>query len=144
MLSNKRVQELELVMDFEKVEECFKEVSSWIENVGRKRLKETISTDDSLEMLVQVQKQFKEFDLIASEYCRRGQEALKKMDRWEDFSSVDVHPYRVKLQACRDQLEEFCTQLDESRHRISEMVRLYEFFDKVRRGICCMEKGVRN
>ncbi|KAM9289556.1 puratrophin-1 [Morus bassanus] len=130
MLSNKRIQELELVMEFEKVEECFKEVSSWIENVGRKRLKETISLDDSLEMLLRVQKQFREFDLIASEYCRRGQEALKKMDRWEDFSSVDVHSYRVKLQTYKDQLEEFCTQLDENRHRICETVRLYEFFDK--------------
>nr|XP_009931945.1 PREDICTED: puratrophin-1 [Opisthocomus hoazin] len=130
MLSNKRIQELELVMEFEKVEECFKEVSSWIENVGRKRLKETINLDDSLEMLLQAQKQFREFDLIASEYCRRGQEALKKMDRWEDFSSVDVDSYRVKLQTYRDQLEEFCTQLDENRHRICETVRLYEFFDK--------------
>ncbi|XP_074769011.1 puratrophin-1 isoform X2 [Athene noctua] len=130
MLSNKRIQELELVMEFEKVEECFKEVSSWIENVGRKRLKETINLDDSLEMLLQAQKQFREFDLVASEYCRRGQEALKKMDRWEDFSSVDVHSYRVKLQTYRDQLEEFCTQLDENRHRICETVRLYEFFDK--------------
>ncbi|XP_065518097.1 puratrophin-1 isoform X3 [Lathamus discolor] len=130
MLSNKRIQELELVMEFEKVEECFKEVSSWIENVGRKRLKETVNLDDSLEMLLQAQKQFKEFDLVASEYCRRGQEALKKMDYWEDFSSVDVHSYRVKLQTYRDQLEEFCTQLDEKRHQICETVRLYEFFDK--------------
>ncbi|XP_009082610.1 PREDICTED: puratrophin-1, partial [Acanthisitta chloris] len=130
MLSNKRIQELELVMEFEKVEECFKEVSSWIENVGRKRLKENVNLDDSLEILVQTQKQFKEFDLVASEHCRRGQEALKKMDRWEDFSSVDVHSYRVKLQTYRDQLEEFCTQLDETRHRICETVRLYEFFDK--------------
>ncbi|XP_054245641.1 puratrophin-1 [Indicator indicator] len=130
MLSNKRLQELELLMDFQKVEECLKEVSSWIENVGRKRLKETINLDDSLEMLLQTQKQFREFDLVASEYCRRGQEALKKMERWEDFSSVDVDSYRGKLQSHRDQLEEFCTQLDESRHRICETVRLYEFFDK--------------
>ncbi|NWT06607.1 PKHG4 protein, partial [Mionectes macconnelli] len=144
MLSNKRIQELELVMEFEKVEECFKEVSSWIENVGRKGLKETVNLDDSLEMLLQTQKQFKEFDLVASEYCKRGQEALKKMDRWEDFSSVDVHSYRVKLQTYRDQLEEFCTQLDETRHRICETVRLYEFFDKVRRGICCAEEGVKS
>ncbi|XP_074439447.1 puratrophin-1 isoform X2 [Larus michahellis] len=129
MLSNKRIQELELVMEFEKVEECFKEVSSWIENVGRKRLKEMINLDDSLEMLLQAQKQFREFDLVASDYCRRGQEALKKMDRWEDFS-VDVQSYRVKLQSYRDQLEEFCNQLDENRHRICETVRLYEFFDK--------------
>lgn len=77
------------------------------------------------------------------EYCRRGQEALKKMDYWEDFSSVDVHYYRVKLQTYRDQLEEFCTQLDEKRHQTCETVRLYEFFDKVRQGICCMEEGVK-
>ncbi|KFU92169.1 Puratrophin-1, partial [Chaetura pelagica] len=144
MVSNKRIQELELVMEFEKVEECLKEVSSWIENVGRKRLKEIINLDDSLEILLQTQKQFREFDLVASEYCRRGQEALKKVDRWEDFSSVDVGSYRVKLQSSRDQLEEFCTQLDESRHRICETVRLYEFFDKVREGICCVEKGVKS
>ncbi|XP_030083416.1 puratrophin-1 isoform X2 [Serinus canaria] len=130
MLSNKRIQELELVMEFEKVEECFKEVSSWIENVGRKRLKETVNLDDSLEMLLQAQKQFKEFDLVASEYCKRGQEALKKMNQWEDLSFVDVHSYRVKLQSYEDELEEFCTQLDETRHRVCETVRLYEFFDK--------------
>ncbi|XP_010209298.1 PREDICTED: puratrophin-1 [Tinamus guttatus] len=130
MLSNRRIQELELVMEFEKVDECFKEVSSWIENVGRKGLKEMINLDDSLEMLLQTQKQFREFDLVASEYCKRGQEALKKMDRWEDFSSVDVQAYKVKLQTYREQLEEFCTQLDENRHRVCETVRLYEFFDK--------------
>ncbi|NWR56654.1 PKHG4 protein, partial [Bucorvus abyssinicus] len=144
MLSNQRIQELELVMEFEKVEECFKEVSSWIENVGRKRLKEMVNLDDSLEMLLQTQKQFREFDLVASEYCRRGQEALKRMDRWEDFSSVDVHSYRVKLQSYRDHLEEFCTQLDESRHRICETVRLYEFFDKVRQGTYSTEEGVKS
>lgn len=65
------------------------------------------------------------------------------MDRWEDFSSVDVHSYRVKLQTYRDQLEEFCTQLDENRHRVCETVRLYEFFDKVRRDNCCVEEGVK-
>ncbi|NWV36145.1 PKHG4 protein, partial [Grantiella picta] len=144
MLLNKRIQELELVMEFEKVEECFKEVSNWIENVGRKRLKETINLDDSLEKLLQAQKQFKEFDLVASDYCRRGQEALKKMNRWEDSSSVDVHSYTVKLQAYKDQLEEFCTQLDESRHRVGETVRLYEFFDKVRQGVCCREESVKS
>ncbi|NWR49202.1 PKHG4 protein, partial [Regulus satrapa] len=144
MLSNKRIQELELVMEFEKVEACFKEVSSWIENVGKKRLEETVDLDDSLDLLLQAQKQFKEFDLVASEYCKRGQEALKKMNQWEDFSFVDVRSYRVKLQAYEDQLEEFCTQLDETRHRVSETVRLYEFFDKVRQGICCTEESVKS
>uniref|UniRef100_A0A8C3XL59 Pleckstrin homology and RhoGEF domain containing G4 n=1 Tax=Chelydra serpentina TaxID=8475 RepID=A0A8C3XL59_CHESE len=130
MLSNKRIQELELVMEFEAFEECFREVSTWIENVGRKQLKEMIDLDDSLELLLRAQKQFREFDLVASEYCRRGQEVLKKLDRWEDFSSADLHVYELKRQACRNQLEEFCTRLDDTRSRIGETVRLYEFFDK--------------
>ncbi|XP_077687535.1 puratrophin-1 [Eretmochelys imbricata] len=130
MLSNKRIQELELVMEFETSEECFREVSTWIENVGRKQLKETIDLDDSLELLLQAQKQFREFDLVASKYCRRGQEVLKKLDRWEDFSSADLHVYGLKLQTYRNQLEEFCARLDDTRSRIGETVRLYEFFDK--------------
>ncbi|XP_073163395.1 puratrophin-1 isoform X3 [Lepidochelys kempii] len=130
MLSNKRIQELELVMEFETSEECFREVSTWIENVGRKQLKEMIDLDDSLELLLQAQKQFREFDLVASKYCRRGQEVLKKLDRWEDFSSADLHVYGLKLQTYRNQLEEFCARLDDTRSRIGETVRLYEFFDK--------------
>lgn len=66
------------------------------------------------------------------------------MNQWEDFSFVDVHSYKVKLQTYGDQLEEFCTQLDETRHRVCETVRLYEFFDKVRQGICCTEEGVKS
>ncbi|XP_068024480.1 puratrophin-1 [Melanerpes formicivorus] len=139
---NQRLQRLQLLRDFQQVEQCLKEVSSWIESVGRKRLKETI-LDDSLEMLLQTQKHFREFDLVASEYCRRGQEALKRMAAWEDFSSVDVESYRGQLQSHREQLEEFCTQLDESRHRLSETVRLYEFFDKVREGSCCTQEALR-
>nr|XP_032644350.1 LOW QUALITY PROTEIN: puratrophin-1 [Chelonoidis abingdonii] len=130
MLSNKRIQELELVMEFEAFEEGFREVSAWIENVGGKQLKEMIDLDDSLELLLRAQKQFREFDLVAREYCRRGQEVLKKLDRWEDFSSADLHVYGIKLQTYRNELEKFCTRLDDTRSRIGETVRLYEFFDK--------------
>ncbi|XP_054026267.1 puratrophin-1 [Dryobates pubescens] len=126
---NQRLQRLQLLRDCQQVAQCLKEVSSWIETVGRRRLQETI-LDDSLEMLLQTQKRFREFDLVASEYCRRGQEALKRMAAWEDFPSGDVDSYRGQLQSHREQLEEFCTQLDETRHRLSETVRLYEFFDK--------------
>lgn len=55
---------------------------------------------------------------------------LKKLDRWEDFSSADLHVYGLKLQTYRNELEEFCTRLDDTRSRIGETVRLYEFFDK--------------
>ncbi|XP_074864918.1 puratrophin-1 isoform X2 [Carettochelys insculpta] len=130
MLSNKRLQELELVMEFEAFEEGFREVSTWIEEVGKKQLKEMVDLDDSLELLLQAQERFREFDSVASECCSRGQGALRKLERWEDFSCADVPVYGLKLRAYRSQLEEFCTQLGDTRRRLGETVRLYQFFDK--------------
>ncbi|XP_060109761.1 puratrophin-1 [Heteronotia binoei] len=130
-ISNKRIQALELVMDFEVFEECFREVSSWIENVGQRRLAELSEMDDSLEVLLRAQKQCQDFDLVANEYCQRGREALQKMGRWEDFSSTELHAaYGVKLQMWRNQLQGFCSQLEANRSRINQTAKLYEFFDQ--------------
>ncbi|XP_075796690.1 puratrophin-1 isoform X2 [Pelodiscus sinensis] len=130
MLSNKRIGELELVMEFEAFEDGFREVSTWIEDVGRKQLKEMTDLDDSLELLLQAQKQFREFDLVASDYCRRGWEMLKKLDKWEDVSSADLHVYGRKRHAYHNQLAEFGASLEGARSRLRDTIRLYEFFDK--------------
>ncbi|KAL8194594.1 UNVERIFIED_CONTAM: hypothetical protein K2H54_025613 [Gekko kuhli] len=130
-ISNKRIQALELVMDFEAFEECFREVSSWIENVGQRRLAELSEMDDSLEVLLRAQKQCQDFELVANEYCQRGREALQKMGQWEDFSSTELHAaYGVKLQMWRNQLQGFCSQLEASRSQIDQTTKLYEFFDQ--------------
>nr|XP_056718836.1 puratrophin-1 [Euleptes europaea] len=130
-ISNKRIQALELVTDFEAFEECFREVSSWIENVGQRQLAELSEIDDSLEVLLRAQKQFQDFELVANEYCQRGREALRKMGRWEDFSLTELHvAYGVKLQMWRNQLQGFYSQLEASRSRIDRTAKLYEFFDQ--------------
>ncbi|XP_077166128.1 puratrophin-1 [Paroedura picta] len=130
-ISNKRIQALELVMNFEAIEERFQEVSSWIENVGQRRLAELNKMDDSLEVLLRAQKQCQDFELVANEYCQRGREALQKMGQWEDFSSIELHAaYGVKLQMWRNQLQGFCSQLEASRSRIDQTTKLYEFFDQ--------------
>ncbi|XP_054856422.1 puratrophin-1 [Eublepharis macularius] len=130
-ISNKRIEALELVMDFEAFEECSREVSSWIENVGQQRLTELTEMDDSLEVLLQAQKQFQDFELVADEYCQRGKEALGKMGRWEDVCSAELHAaYGIKLQMWRNQLMGFCSRLEASRSRIDWTAKLYEFFDQ--------------
>ncbi|XP_066493322.1 puratrophin-1 isoform X2 [Tiliqua scincoides] len=131
MISNQRIQAMELVLDFEAFEEGFLEVSSWIENVGQTRLTELSKQDDSLAVLLEAQKQFQDFKRVASEYCQRGWEALRKMNKWEDFSSTELHArYGVKLQASRSQLQQFCRQLEASRSQMDQTIQLYEFLDQ--------------
>ncbi|XP_061449688.1 puratrophin-1 isoform X2 [Rhineura floridana] len=133
MMSNKRIQALELVMDFVAFEECFQEVSSWMENVGQTRLTELSNVDSSLEVLRKAQWQFQDFELVAGEYCQRGWEALKKMDKWEEIYSTELPAgcgIFIKLQMYRNQLQMFCSQLEASKRRMDQTVKLYEFFDQ--------------
>ncbi|XP_069822368.1 pleckstrin homology domain-containing family G member 4B-like isoform X2 [Dendropsophus ebraccatus] len=129
-LSNQHIQEMELVIDFEAFEERFQEVNGWIENVGERLLEECSVLEDSLEVLHQTQKQFSEFDSVACEYCRRGQELLQTMDRWQNFFSPNVQKYTARLQKCKEKVDEFCGRLNDCRSRLEKTVTLYQFFDK--------------
>ncbi|XP_042294085.1 puratrophin-1 isoform X2 [Sceloporus undulatus] len=130
LASNKRTRTLELVKDLAAFEEAFREVSSWIENVGQTRLAELGKLGTSLEALLQARRQFQDFELVASEYCRKGREALGKI-KWEDFSSTEMPAGgAAQLQRCSQQLRGFCCQLEAGRNRLQEAVRLYESLDQ--------------
>ncbi|XP_062997591.1 puratrophin-1 [Elgaria multicarinata webbii] len=132
LVSNKRIQALELVMEFEAFDICFREVGGWIENVGQTRLTELSEADDALEAVLQAQHQLQDFERVASEYCQKGWEALRKVEsQWEDFPSVEpLEGCEVKLQRCRNQLQGFCRQLEASRSRLDQAVELYAFLDQ--------------
>ncbi|XP_014351349.1 pleckstrin homology domain-containing family G member 4B [Latimeria chalumnae] len=130
MLSNKHMQELEFVIEFKAFEESFREVSSWIEDVGEKQLRTKSELDDSLEQLLRAQKEFKDFHAVAYEYCKRGHELLKKLEQWEELSSAQLQIYKEKLQTYRKQIKDFAGSVDECRTKIDKTVRLYDFFDK--------------
>ncbi|KAM5138731.1 puratrophin-1-like [Mantella aurantiaca] len=129
-LSNRRIQHMELVIEFEAFEGRFKEVSGWIENVGERVLGECSILEDSLEILLQTQRHFQEFDGVACDYCRRGEEMLQATDKWQSLCTQETQKYMVKLQACRETMEKFSRRLEESRIRLEKTVRLYQFFDK--------------
>ncbi|XP_056381593.1 puratrophin-1-like isoform X2 [Hyla sarda] len=129
-MSNQHIQEMELVIDFEAFEERFQEVNGWIESVGERLLEECSVLEDSLEVLLQTQRHYSEFDGVACEYCRRGQELLQTMDRWQNFTSPDVQKYMVRLQKYKEKIGEFSRRLNECRSRLEKTVRLYQFFDK--------------
>ncbi|XP_053552848.1 puratrophin-1, partial [Bombina bombina] len=129
-LSNKRIQEMELVIEFDAFEEQFCEVGSWIENVGERLLRECTVLEDSLEVLLQTQRRFQEFYVVALEYCRRAQEMMQISEKWQSLSSPEIQKYRVKLQRCKDKLGDFSWRLEEARTRLEKTVMLYQFFDK--------------
>ncbi|XP_077144880.1 puratrophin-1 isoform X3 [Ranitomeya variabilis] len=129
-LSNQRIQEMELVIDYEAFEERFQEVSGWIENVGERLLEDCSVLEDSLEVLLQTQRHFSEFDGVAREYCSRGQDLLRTMQRWQSLPSPDAQKYMFRLQRCQEKVDEFSRRLEESRSRLQKTLRLYQFFDK--------------
>uniref|UniRef100_UPI00398E5893 pleckstrin homology domain-containing family G member 4B isoform X2 n=1 Tax=Pristiophorus japonicus TaxID=55135 RepID=UPI00398E5893 len=130
MLSNKCIQELEFLMEFKTHEGEFKEVSSWIEQVGEKQLKRSNELEDSLDSLQSTHREFKSFYNVAYEYCRKGRELLKKLEQWHDFKSPELRVFEGKLQAHKKQFGQFLKNLDECRLKIDKTIKLYEFFDK--------------
>ncbi|XP_048887496.1 rho guanine nucleotide exchange factor 40 isoform X2 [Brienomyrus brachyistius] len=129
-VSNRRTQELELVMEFKSLEEGFQEVRGWIEEVGESRLKTLSELGDSLEQLHKKQALFKDFYSAAYEHCKSGESLLKRLERWEDVSSAELQVYEVKVRSFWVHLQDFSQRVEDTKDKIDKTVRLYEFFDK--------------
>nr|XP_055061095.1 uncharacterized protein plekhg4 isoform X1 [Misgurnus anguillicaudatus] len=130
MLSNKCTQELEFIMEFKILEEGFREVSQWIEEVGETRLQTLGELEDSLEQLHHKQTLFKDFYAAAYEHCKSGEALLKRLEKWEDISSSELQVYEVKVRSFWVHLHDFSQRVEDTKDKIDKTVRLYEFFDK--------------
>uniref|UniRef100_A0A3B4DX31 Pleckstrin homology domain containing, family G (with RhoGef domain) member 4 n=1 Tax=Pygocentrus nattereri TaxID=42514 RepID=A0A3B4DX31_PYGNA len=130
MLSNKCTQELEFVMEFKSLEEGFREVSKWIDEVGESRLHTLGELEDSLEQLRSKQTLFRDFYTAAYEHCKSGEALLKRLERWEDISSAELQVYEVKVRSFCVHLQGFSQRVEDTKEKIDKTVRLYEFFDK--------------
>ncbi|XP_066569464.1 pleckstrin homology domain-containing family G member 4B isoform X2 [Amia ocellicauda] len=130
MLSNKCTQELEFVMEFRSLEEGFREVGGWIEEVGESRLKTLSDLEDSLEQLRSKQSLFRDFYSAAYEHCKSGEALLKRLERWEDMSSAELQVYEDKVHSFWEQLKDFSQRVEDTKEKIDKTVKLYEFFDK--------------
>nr|XP_009301619.1 uncharacterized protein plekhg4 isoform X1 [Danio rerio] len=130
MLSNKCTQELEFIMEFKSLEEGFKEVSQWIEEVGESRLQTLSELEDSLEQLHHKQSIFREFYTAAYEHCKSGEALLKRLEKWEDVSSAELQVYEVKVRSFWVHLRDFSQRVEDTKDKIDKTVQLYEFFDK--------------
>ncbi|XP_043101128.1 uncharacterized protein plekhg4 isoform X2 [Puntigrus tetrazona] len=130
MLSNKCTQELEFIMEFKTLEEGFREVSQWIEEVGETRLQTLSELEDSLEQLHHKQTVFREFYTAAYEHCKSGEALLKRLEKWEDVSSAELQVYEVKVRSFWVHLHDFSQRVEDTKDKIDKTVQLYEFFDK--------------
>ncbi|XP_056121438.1 puratrophin-1 isoform X2 [Rhinichthys klamathensis goyatoka] len=130
MLSNKCTQELEFIMEFKTLEEGFREVSQWIEEVGESRLQTLSELEESLEQLHHKQTVFREFYAAAYEHCKSGEALLKRLEKWEDISSAELQVYEVKVRSFWVHLHDFSQRVEDTKDKIDKTVRLYEFFDK--------------
>lgn len=58
---------------------------------------------------------------------------MKRLERWEDVSSAELQVYEVKVRSFWVHLHDFSQKVENTKEKIDKTVRLYEFFDKVRR-----------
>nr|XP_015224056.1 PREDICTED: pleckstrin homology domain-containing family G member 4B-like isoform X2 [Lepisosteus oculatus] len=130
MLSNKRTQELEFIMEFRMLEKGFDEVRGWIEEVGESRLNMLSELEDSLEQLRKKQTLFRDFYTAAYEHCKSGEALLKRLERWEDMSSAELQIYGDKVHSFWERLKDFSVRVEDTKEKIDKTVKLYEFFDK--------------
>ncbi|MBN3321080.1 PKHG4 protein, partial [Atractosteus spatula] len=130
MLSNKRTQELEFIMEFRMLEKGFDEVRGWIEEVGESRLNMLSELEDSLEQLRKKQTLFRDFYTVAYEHCKSGEALLKRLERWEDMSSAELQIYGDKVHSFWERLKDFSVRVEDTKEKIDKTVKLYEFFDK--------------
>uniref|UniRef100_A0A8C2K8L7 Pleckstrin homology domain containing, family G (with RhoGef domain) member 4 n=1 Tax=Cyprinus carpio TaxID=7962 RepID=A0A8C2K8L7_CYPCA len=119
MLSNKCTQELEFIMEFKTLEEGFREVSQWIEEVGESRLQTLSELEDSLEQLHHKQIVFRDF-YTAAYVCQLLLNLL----------NTALFVYEVKVRSFWVHLQDFSQRVEETKDKIDKTVRLYEFFDK--------------
>uniref|UniRef100_A0A4W6CWH3 Pleckstrin homology domain containing, family G (with RhoGef domain) member 4 n=1 Tax=Lates calcarifer TaxID=8187 RepID=A0A4W6CWH3_LATCA len=129
-LSNSRTQELNFIVDFRNLEQGFTEVSLIHIEVGEVHLKTLDEPEDSLELLNKKQQDFKDFYPTAYDYCKRGEELLGRLERWDDVSSTDLHNYEVKVHSFWAQLQDFSQRVNTTGQNIDRAVRLYRFLDQ--------------
>ncbi|KAL1007725.1 hypothetical protein UPYG_G00090770 [Umbra pygmaea] len=129
-LSNQRTQELEFIMEFNSLEQGFKEVTGWIKEVGEIRLTALGQLEYSLDQLHSKQTLFRDFYSAAYEHCKGGEALLKRLERWEDLSSAELQVYEVKVRSFWVHLQDFSQRVEDTKTNIDKTVRLYEFFDQ--------------
>ncbi len=69
--------------------------------------------------------------VCVQEHCKSGEALLKRLEKWEDFSSAELQVYEVKVRSFWVHLHDFSQRVEETKDKIDKTVRLYEFFDKV-------------
>ncbi|KAJ0001705.1 hypothetical protein NQD34_001501 [Periophthalmus magnuspinnatus] len=129
-LSNSKTQEINFILEFTELESGFTEVRRWLEEEGEARLKTLDEPEDSLELLLQHQRDFKDFCPTALDWCKQGQALLKRLEHWDNISSVELKAYEVKVHTFWAQLQDFSQRATATGQNIDRAVRLYSFLDQ--------------
>ncbi|XP_078800892.1 puratrophin-1 isoform X6 [Oryzias latipes] len=129
-LSNSRTQEIHFILDFWNLEDGFSQVRAWLEEEGEVHLKTLEEPADSLELLNKKQLDFKEFYATAYDQCKRGEELLGRLERWNDMSSSNLQAYELKVHSFWAQLQDFSQRVKSTGQNIERTVQLYCFLDQ--------------
>ncbi|XP_072365985.1 pleckstrin homology domain-containing family G member 4B isoform X4 [Scyliorhinus torazame] len=129
ILSNKCLQQLEILLVLKRFEEGSSKIRLWAEYEGEKHLVQVDCLPHSLESLRQMQKEYNTFYSLAVQHYRRGMQLIKDAGRLNGQTHNELQYLDEKVKSFKQFLSHFINRLEKWRTDLDNIVNLHEFYE---------------
>ncbi|XP_067856601.1 pleckstrin homology domain-containing family G member 4B isoform X4 [Heptranchias perlo] len=129
ILSNKCLQQLEILLELRKFEEGSSKIRHWAECEGEKYLVQMDCLPHSLESLRQMQEEYNAFYSLAMQHYRRGMQLIKDAAHLNGQSHNELLYLEEKVEGFKQFLSNFISRLEKRRTDLDNVVNLHEFYE---------------
>ncbi|XP_078054435.1 pleckstrin homology domain-containing family G member 4B isoform X2 [Mustelus asterias] len=129
ILSNKCLQQLQVLLELRRFEEGSSKIRLWAECEGEKYLVQVDGLPHSLESLKQIQDEYNTFYSLAVQHYRRGMQLIKDAGRLNDQAHNELQYLGEKVKGFKQFLSNFINRLEKRRTDLDNIVNLHEFYE---------------
>ncbi|XP_067911565.1 pleckstrin homology domain-containing family G member 4B isoform X2 [Heterodontus francisci] len=129
ILSNKCLQQLEILLELRRFEEGSSKIRLWAECEGEKHLVQVDCLPHSLEALRQMQEEYNTFYGLAVQHYRRGMQLIKDAGHLHGQSHNELQYLEEKVEGFKQFLSSFINGLEKRRTDLDNIVNLHEFYE---------------
>uniref|UniRef100_UPI00398F02F9 pleckstrin homology domain-containing family G member 4B isoform X3 n=1 Tax=Pristiophorus japonicus TaxID=55135 RepID=UPI00398F02F9 len=129
ILSNKCLQQLEILLELRKFEEGSSKIRNWAECEGEKHLIQMDCLPHSLDSLRQMQEEYNVFYSLAVQHYRGGMQLIKDAGHLNSQSHNELQYLEEKFKGFKQFLSDFISRLEKQRTDLDNVVNLHEFYE---------------
>eukprot|EP00062_Callorhinchus_milii_P005493 gi/632945028/ref/XP_007887829.1/ PREDICTED: pleckstrin homology domain-containing family G member 4B [Callorhinchus milii] len=129
ILSNKSLQQLEILLELRQFEEGCSKIRQWAECEGEKHLIQLDCLPHSLESLRQAQEEFSVFYDLATQHYRKGTQLIKDAGHLNNCSPEEQVNFEEEVEQFKLFLSNLINRTEKRRLDLDNVVNLYEFYE---------------